>query len=105
MAIDSVSFGPQTTDISTGRLPDATGAWRPMTDPTPEFKGAATRIADDRPYLDAAEELGCDLAAIMAVAEARELMPPKSSYVAPKPRSGIFLRILGTGATSDLTPS
>lgn len=42
---------------------------------------------------------------LMAVAEARELMPPKSSYVAPKPRSGIFLRILGTGATSDLNPS
>lgn len=42
---------------------------------------------------------------IMAVAEARELMPPKSSYVAPKPRSGIFLRILGTGATSHLDPS
>lgn len=42
---------------------------------------------------------------LMAVAEAHELMPPKSSYVAPKPRSGIFLRILGTGATSDLTPS
>ena len=42
---------------------------------------------------------------LMAVAEANELMPPKSSYVAPKPRSGIFLRILGTGATSDLNPS
>ncbi len=42
---------------------------------------------------------------IMAVAEANELMPPKSSYVAPKPRSGIFLRILGTGATSELAPS
>ena len=42
---------------------------------------------------------------IMAVAEAQELMPPKSSYVAPKPRSGIFLRILGTGATSRLNPS
>jgi uncharacterized protein (DUF1015 family) len=42
---------------------------------------------------------------LMAVAEAQELMPPKSSYVAPKPRSGIFLRVLGTGATSHLFPS
>ncbi len=42
---------------------------------------------------------------LMAVAEAGELMPPKSSYVAPKPRSGIFLRVLGTGATDHLDPS
>lgn len=42
---------------------------------------------------------------LMAVADANELMPPKSSYVAPKPRSGIFMRVLGTGATSHLDPS
>ncbi len=42
---------------------------------------------------------------LMAVADANELMPPKSSYVAPKPRSGIFLRVLGVGATSHLPPS
>jgi len=42
---------------------------------------------------------------LMAVADANELMPPKSSYVAPKPRSGIFLRILGIGATGHLPPS
>lgn len=42
---------------------------------------------------------------LMAVADAHELMPPKSSYVAPKPRSGIFLRVLGTGATGHLDPS
>jgi uncharacterized protein (DUF1015 family) len=42
---------------------------------------------------------------IMAVAEAHELMPPKSSYVAPKPRSGLFLRILGSGATAHIDPS
>ncbi|MEO0493193.1 MAG: DUF1015 family protein [Actinomycetota bacterium] len=42
---------------------------------------------------------------LMAVADAKELMPPKSSYVAPKPRSGIFLRVLGTGATGNLDPS
>ncbi len=42
---------------------------------------------------------------LMAVADAHELMPPKSSYVAPKPRSGIFLRVLGVGATEGLAPS
>ena len=42
---------------------------------------------------------------LIAVADAKELMPPKSSYVAPKPRSGIFMRVLGTGATSHLDPS
>ncbi len=42
---------------------------------------------------------------LMAVADAGDLMPPKSSYVAPKPRSGIFLRVLGTGATAHLDPS
>ncbi len=42
---------------------------------------------------------------LMAVADAHDLMPPKSSYVAPKPRSGIFLRVLGTGATAHLEPS
>lgn len=42
---------------------------------------------------------------LMAVADAGELMPPKSSYVAPKPRSGIFLRALGTGVTAHLPPS
>jgi hypothetical protein len=32
-------------------------------------------------------------------------MPPKSSYFAPKPRSGVFLRVLGRGATEHLDPS
>lgn len=46
-----------------------------------------------------------DIHDLMAVAAAGELMPPKSSYFAPKPRSGVFLRILGTGATAHLPPS
>ncbi len=33
--IDSVSFGPQTTDVSLGRLPDGTGEWVPISPPTP----------------------------------------------------------------------
>ncbi len=42
---------------------------------------------------------------LMAVADAGRLMPPKSSYFAPKPRSGVFLRSLGSGATADLPAS
>jgi len=46
-----------------------------------------------------------DVQDLMAVAAAGELMPPKSSYFAPKPRSGVFLRVLGSGATAHLPPS
>lgn len=46
-----------------------------------------------------------DIHDLMAVAAAGELMPPKSSYFAPKPRSGVFLRVLGCGATSHLPAS
>jgi len=46
-----------------------------------------------------------DIHDLMAVAAAGELMPPKSSYFAPKPRSGVFLRVLGVGATSHLPAS
>ena len=46
-----------------------------------------------------------DIADLMAVARAGELMPPKSSYFAPKPRSGVFLRVIGRGATAHLPSS
>ena len=42
---------------------------------------------------------------LMAVADENGLMPPKSSFFAPKPRSGVFLRVLGRGATAHLPPS
>ncbi len=42
---------------------------------------------------------------LMAVADEGGLMPPKSSFFAPKPRSGVFLRVLGRGATAHLPPS
>ena len=42
---------------------------------------------------------------LMAVADEKGLMPPKSSFFAPKPRSGVFLRVLGRGATADLPAS
>jgi uncharacterized protein (DUF1015 family) len=42
------------------------------------------------------------VAELMAVADANELMPPKSSYFEPKPRSGVFVRRLDreSGAAS-----
>jgi len=46
-----------------------------------------------------------DVHDLMAVAAAGDLMPPKSSYFAPKPRSGVFLRVLGVGATAHLPQS
>lgn len=46
-----------------------------------------------------------DINDLMAVAAAGDLMPPKSSYLDPKPPSGVFLRILGVGATEHLNPS
>lgn len=46
-----------------------------------------------------------DINDLMAVAMAGDLMPPKSSYFAPKPRSGVFLRVLGSGATAHLPSS
>ena len=42
---------------------------------------------------------------LMAVADEGGLMPPKSSFFAPKPRSGVFLRVLGRGATAHLPAS
>ncbi len=42
---------------------------------------------------------------LMAVADENGLMPPKSSFFAPKPRSGVFLRVLGRGATTHLPAS
>lgn len=42
---------------------------------------------------------------LMAVADENGLMPPKSSFFSPKPRSGVFLRVLGRGATAHLPAS
>lgn len=42
---------------------------------------------------------------LMSVADEGGLMPPKSSFFAPKPRSGVFLRVLGRGATAHLPAS
>lgn len=45
------------------------------------------------------------VAELMDVADEASLMPPKSSFFSPKPRSGVFLRILGRGATAHMRPS
>ena len=46
-----------------------------------------------------------DVNDLMAVAAAGDLMPPKSSYLEPKPPSGVFLRALGVGVTEGSGPS
>jgi len=46
-----------------------------------------------------------DISDIMAIAALGQLMPPKSSFIYPKAPSGVFLQVLGVGATSHLTPS
>ncbi len=46
-----------------------------------------------------------DISELMAVAAAGQLMPPKSSYLSPKPPAGVFLRVLGVGATQHMQPS
>ncbi len=56
---------------------------------------------------DAQNRLGFALcpmsvAELFAVADEGGLMPPKSSFFSPKPRSGVFLRPLGRGATAHL---
>ena len=42
---------------------------------------------------------------LMVVADEGSRMPPKSSFFSPKPRSGVFLRIIGRGATARMAPS
>ncbi len=46
-----------------------------------------------------------DINDLMAVAATGDLMPPKSSYLEPKPPSGVFLRSLGVGVTENSGPS
>lgn len=42
IAIDTLSFGPQTADVSFGRFPDGSSDWQSLTSPTP---GASNRIS------------------------------------------------------------
>ena len=42
---------------------------------------------------------------LLAVADEGSKMPPKSSFFYPKTRAGVFLRVLGRGATAHLDPS
>jgi hypothetical protein len=45
--VDSVKFGAQTTDVSSARIPDATGNWQPDATPTPgQTNGTGTRAED-----------------------------------------------------------
>lgn len=44
--IDSISFGPQTTDISFGRLPDGAENWM-MMNPTPGYSNSLTSVEEE----------------------------------------------------------
>ena len=77
----------------------------PMIDYIPEPVGLTALVrrcdADDRVgFVVHATSVG----ELMAVADDNDLMPPKSSYFEPKPRSGVFVRRLDregpTGTTS-----
>jgi hypothetical protein len=46
IVIDSISFGPQKTDISCGRFPDASSNWRFFTSPTPGTSNIITDVED-----------------------------------------------------------
>lgn len=45
-----------------------------------------------------------DLRQLMAVADAGQVMPPKSTWFEPKLRSGVFLRSVGPGPSPSTTP-
>ena len=45
--IDSITFGQQTTDISYGRFPDATGNWYFMETPTPGSSNIVTSVNEE----------------------------------------------------------
>ena len=44
--IDSISFGPQTTDVSYGRFPDASSNWQFFNSPTPGTSNLITGVKD-----------------------------------------------------------
>jgi uncharacterized protein (DUF1015 family) len=67
----------------------------PMIDYLPEPVGLAALVR----RCDADDRIGfvvhaTSVAELMAVADGNDLMPPKSSYFEPKPRSGVFIRRL-----------
>ena len=47
--VDAVTFGPQTTGVSTGRLPDATGPFTTFTTPTPGASNSGTTATEALP--------------------------------------------------------
>ncbi len=52
-AIDTLSFGEQTTDVSYGRLPDGSDTWQYFTSPTPGKSNATSDVADQRNVVNA----------------------------------------------------
>ncbi len=78
------------------------GITEPNADPTIEFVADPVGIEELVRRCDADGGIAFIVPAttideIMTVADSNGLMPPKSSYFDPKPRSGIFLRVLEDG--------
>jgi CotH kinase protein/Lamin Tail Domain/Secretion system C-terminal sorting domain len=44
--IDGLSFGPQETDVATGRVPNGTGPWQSMDTPTPGASNVPVSVTD-----------------------------------------------------------
>jgi hypothetical protein len=50
--IDSISFGPQSTDVSYGRFPDAASAWQFFNQPTPGNSNTITDVSENNSIED-----------------------------------------------------
>ena len=78
----------------------------PMIDYIPEPVGLAALVR----RCDADDRVGfvvhaTSVAELMAVADGNDLMPPKSSYFEPKPRSGVFVRRLDREGPTGTAPT
>jgi len=51
LAIDTLTYGAQHTDVSCGRIPDGGAAWQTLAAPTPGVPNSATAVADSSDVL------------------------------------------------------
>ena len=75
----------------------------PGNDPVISYVPEPVGVATLESQCDATGSIGfilppTSISELMAVADAGERMPPKSSYFEPKPRSGVFVRRLNREA-------
>ena len=100
--------------LQDGVLEPVFGITDPGNDPNIDYVPEPVGIAALMARCDADGRVGfvvhpTSVAEMMAVADENDLMPPKSSYFEPKPRSGVFVRRLdreagyGAGLSADRT--